>query len=182
MTTTPPPSSSTPPPAGARGAPPPADGPLSASRRVTLPTGRLLAAAVVPCVVVALAWMGIAALLGWPRPRVVAGPAGAGWVALVGVAGVLALTPWNPRSLGTWPLVWTAAGFVRLLAALGGGLLLYSRPPFGGAFVFAPVTVAYLAVMAVETREYARAMGRLQATDAGPDPADDDRVKTHSSE
>jgi hypothetical protein len=113
---------------------------------------------------------------------VVAGPAGAGWVALVGTACVLAMTPWSPRALGTWPLVWTAAGFVRLLAALGGGLLLYSRPPFGGAFVFAPVTVAYLAVMAVETREYARAMGRLQATDAGPDPADDDRIPTHSSE
>jgi hypothetical protein len=144
----------------------------AANRRVTLPTGRLLAASIVPAAVVGVAWIGIAAGLGWTGPRMLAGPFGAGWVALVGAGLILALTPWKPRAISIWPMVWTAAGFVRLIAALGGGLLLYSRPEFGGAVVLAPVSAAYLAVMAVETREYARAMGRLHPTQVVPDPAD----------
>lgn len=192
MTATPPP----PPYPSPRPAPPRADarhparppvgpvgavGATAADRPVTLPTGRLLGASIVPPAVVATAWLGLAAALGWDGPRSLSGVLGAGWVAVVGGGLILALTPWKPRKLAIWPMVWTAAGFVRLIAALGGGLLLYSRPEIGGAAVFAPVTAAYLAVMAFETREYARAMGRLQPTDVGPEPTDDP-TSTHSSE
>lgn len=155
----------------------------AASRRVTLPTGRLLAAVILPALAVAAAWVGLCLLAGWDRPRTVGGAVGAGWVALVGAATVAALTPWSPRTLAIWPLVWTAAGFVRMIVALGGGLLLYSRPDFGGAVVFAPVVASYLAVMAFETREYARAMARHHPTDVPP-PADGTShpPSTHSSE
>lgn len=158
-------------------------GVAAANRPVTLPTGRLLAAVILPALTVGVAWVGLCLLAGWDRPRTLGGAVGAGWVALVGAATVAALTPWSPRKLAIWPLVWTAAGFVRMIVALGGGLLLYSRPDFGGAVVFAPVVAAYLAVMAFETREYARAMARHHPTDVPP-PADGTfhPPSTHSSE
>ena len=155
----------------------------AANRPVTLPTVRLLAAVILPALAVGIAWAGLALAAGWDRPRTVGGVAGAGWVGLVGAATVAALTPWSPRRLAIWPLVWTAAGFVRMIAALSGGLLLYSRPDFVGVVVFAPTVAAYLAVMAFETREYARAMARHHPTDVPP-PADGTShpPSTHSSE
>ncbi len=160
-----------------------AGGATAANRPVTLPTARLLAAVILPALTVGVAWVGLSVIAGWDRPRTLGGAVGAGWVALVGAATVAALTPWSPRKLAIWPLVWTAAGFVRMIVALGGGLLLYSRPDFGGAVVVAPVVAAYLAVMAFETREYARAMARHHPTDVPP-PADGTfhPPSTHSSE
>ncbi|MFK7961986.1 MAG: hypothetical protein AB8G96_15840 [Phycisphaerales bacterium] len=145
------------------------------TRPVTLPTGRFLAGIAAACGTVGILWTTGSLAFGFGPTAVTAGLASVGVVATVSALALLALTPWRPRSLGTWPMVWTAAGFGRLVVALGGAALLYSRPQFGPAHVFPPVLLAYVAVMVVETMTYARAMaahgprpGTLSADSSSP--------------
>lgn len=154
----------------------------AADRKVTLPTLPLFGAAIVPAAVVAALWAAIAALGGFP---VVPGVAGAGVVAAVATGTVVVLAPWRPRSIGVWPMVWTGLSMGRMVAALGGGVLLYSRPQIGGLYTIAPAVLAYVAVMLIEIRVYARSMARFTPTPNTPHDVDgstDGPLPSHSAE
>lgn len=149
--------------------PAPSTGAEAMTRPVTLPTGRLIGGVVMACGAVGILWTIGCAATGFTGPAIAGGLASAGTVAAVSTLAILALTPWRPRSLGTWPLAWTAAAFGRLIVAIGGAALLYSRPQFGLGHVFPPFLLAYLAVMVVESMTYARAMA-AHAPDSGTAP------------
>lgn len=97
-----------------------------------------------------------------PRPsaaRLIAtGPLAALLVGLGATCGILAMQPWRPRSLATWPMVWMAGSMVRFMVTLGGAFLLYSATPSGTVHLWIGVVIAYLATLVGETRTYAAAM------------------------
>ena len=86
------------------------------------------------------------------------GPLAALLVGLGATCGILAIQPWRPRSLATWPMVWMAGSMVRFMVTLGGAFLLYSATPSGTVHLWIGVVIAYLATLVGETRTYAAAM------------------------
>ncbi len=129
-------------------------------RKVTLPTIPLLGAAWVGCLATGGAWAAVAWVLG-AGERVVAGPLAAGVVGSVTTLALLAIRPWHPRSLYTWPIVWVTASFARLVTTMGATFLLYSATQIGGKGLFFAVALAYVAAMVGETRVYALSMKRF---------------------
>ena len=131
-----------------------------AERKVTLPTTRLLAAAWVSCLAAGGAWAAAAWIVG-AGDRAVAGPVAAGIVGSVAALTLLAIRPWHPKSLYSWPIVWVAASFARLVTTMGATFLLYSATQIGGKGLFFAVALAYVAAMVGETRVYALSMKRF---------------------
>jgi len=86
------------------------------------------------------------------------GPLAAVLVGLGATCGILAIQPWRPRPLTTWPMVWMAGSFVRFMVTLTGAFLLYSATPSGTVHLWIGVVIAYLATLVGETRTYAAAM------------------------
>jgi hypothetical protein len=86
------------------------------------------------------------------------GPLAALLVGLGATCGILAMQPWRPRSVATWPMVWMAGSMVRFMVTLGGAFLLYSATPSGTVHLWIGVVIAYLATLVGETRTYAAAM------------------------
>ena len=92
-----------------------------------------------------------------------------GAVTVAGVSSItlLALRPWRPKSLFHWPILWMASHFLRLVLTPAAGLLLYSATPYGGLWFWIAVLLAYLAMLAGETRVYAHTMNRLRPAGSG---------------
>jgi hypothetical protein len=132
-----------------------------AERRVTLPTRPLMVVIWVTAVLVAIAWAALFAIVrrdGWP---VWLGGGAAGVVAVSATLALAIIRPWHPRALGTWPMLWVLASFLKWPPTLAGAFLLYSATPLSKGALGVSVLVAYLAVLAGETRVYAETMKRL---------------------
>ena len=128
--------------------------------KVTLPTVPLLAVAWLASLLAGGAWAAGAWVRG-AADAVVAGPIAAGLVGTSASLAVLAIRPWHPKTLYTWPIVWVAASLCRLAATMGATFLLYSATQIGGKGLFFAVTLAYVAAMVGETRVYAMSMRRF---------------------
>ena len=132
-----------------------------AERRVTLPTRPLLMVIWVTAVLIAIAWGALFGILGrdgWPAWL---GAAAAGVVAVSATLALAVIRPWHPRALGTWPMLWAVASFLKWPPTLAGAFLLYSATPLSKGALGASVLAAYLAILAGETRVYAETMKRL---------------------
>ncbi|MBT8484486.1 MAG: hypothetical protein KJO43_02835 [Phycisphaerae bacterium] len=147
--------------------PEPASAPDAARRKVTLPTGRLLAAAWIAAAVAGIGWAVVAGTVGPGVDSAVAGLLAAGVVAAASTISLLLLRPWRPKTLLLWPSLWVAASMGRMLIALSGTFLLYSATPYRSRSLWFAAVVAYLAVMVSETRVYASSMRRF-APPGGP--------------
>lgn len=142
---------------------------------VRLPTLPLLAGAVLPPLVVGAAWALLAGVAGRPDPVPIGLSAG-GVVAAAGACSVLLLGPWKRRSLSVLPFLWIAASGARFVLTIGGGLLLYSRPALERPDFWFAIALAYVAVLAAETRLYAAsiASGHRSSVPSGDPPDDTD--------
>jgi hypothetical protein len=132
-----------------------------AEQPVTLPTGRFLMAIWTASGAAAVVWA-IALLLlpreGWPAWL---GAAGGGIVGGSASLVLLLLRPWRARKLGSWPMLWMTASFLKWLPTLAGAFLLYSAAHFSRVAIGGSVLLAYLAVLVGETRVYAESMKRF---------------------
>jgi len=100
---------------------------------------------------------------------------GAATVAGVSTVILLALRPWRPKTMFHWPILWMASHFLRLVLTPAAGLLLYSATPYGGLWFWVAVLLAYLAMLAGETRVYAHTMNRLNCHGDRAGTGDSDR-------
>ena len=128
-----------------------------AQRKVTLPTGRLLLSATGAALGAgALAELVFRVLD--PEPSRSGYGLASGLIVLVAaVAVLLVLRPWVPRALQTWPMLWVAGSFGRMVCTLGLTAVVYSAA-LPGAELWLGVVACYVLVMLAETRVYVGAM------------------------
>ena len=132
-----------------------------AQQAVALPTIRFLLVIWWICPAIALLWCGIMLVTGQGWPIASAGVVASGLVAVTSTIMLLILTPWRPKALMRWPILWMSGHFLRLLLTPAGGLLLYSATPYGDLWFWLAVVAVYLATLAGETRLYVQSMNRL---------------------
>jgi len=135
---------------------------------VRLPTGRLLAAAMVLSAIVGFGWLAAVLIGGGPSVVAFGGLAAAGVVAVATAVALLAIQPWRERSLFVWPAVWLMHTYIRLVLALGGAFLLYSATPLSSKGVWLAAVLTYLAVMVGESRVYVTSMRSMTRVSSDP--------------
>jgi hypothetical protein len=92
---------------------------------ITLPTARLLIAAIGGTALAAAAWTVITLLGPWDNTTTLTGLLGIGITAAVAIIGTMAMRPWQPRAILAWGGVLIAASFGRAIVTIGICLLLY---------------------------------------------------------
>jgi hypothetical protein len=128
--------------------------PLAATNNdptLAMPTGRIVVGILLAAALAGSGWVGVALALKQPAGVQTAGLMGAAVVALVAVLGVLAMTPWKVRPIGSWMTLWLAGTVVRMLATPAFTFLLYSAVPQNAMALTLSVAVAYLTVLLTET-------------------------------
>ncbi|MCA9296489.1 MAG: hypothetical protein KC983_08225 [Phycisphaerales bacterium] len=141
----------------------------AAERKVTLPTAPLLGAAWIAAILATIASALVVYI--WKRDVdwVVSALLGGCVVAGASTVALLAIRPWHAKALMTWPMVWVAGSFLRLLVTVAGTFLLYSATRFGTLGLVLAVMAAYFAVQVGESRIYAGSMKRHAPAGAGVD-------------
>jgi hypothetical protein len=125
-----------------------------------LPTLRLLAT--VGCAGVAAAGIWAGAVVATGRTGLVAeGAAGAGLVALVSAASILAIRPWRPRAMGDWAGPWLGGILLRLLVTPAVAWLVYSATPLSPVPLLLSVALAYMIVQISEAATVALYLKRV---------------------
>ena len=128
----------------------------AAMRRVTLPTVPFIVAGCAGSAIAGAGWAIVGALLGGGAVDVLIGAAAAGVVGTAVLLSILVVAPWRPKPLQTWPIVWVAGSFVRLIASMGGVYLLYSATPLGGFQTLMAVGIVYATTVIGEAMVFAR--------------------------
>jgi len=130
------------------------------TERVALPvTPFLVAAGVIPALC-AVVWGAVTTILDRSRTEVIGGVIGAGVVGVCTALAVIAIRPWVPKSLMTWPFIWMSSSLLRAVVTIGVTLLIYSATQFGTVSLWLAVGMTYVATLTGETRVYAAAMGK----------------------
>ena len=127
---------------------------------ITLPTLSLVTLVSLAALVVGLFWYLVVTLTGGDTSHAVAGPAGAGVVAVVALLSVLVMTPWKARPMDLWMTFWLAGTVVRLLLTPVGAFLLYSATPLPASALALAVALAYLVTVLTESSVLARHVRR----------------------
>jgi hypothetical protein len=135
---------------------------------VRLPTARLLAVALVTCVIVGGGWLAAVLLGGGPGELAYGGLAAAGAVAVATAVALMAVQPWRERSIYVWPALWLMHTYIRLVVALAGTFLLYSATPLKSRGVWLAAALAYVAVMVGESRVYVTSMRSMTRVNSDP--------------
>lgn len=117
---------------------------------IPFPTGRLLAAIVGASLLTAAGWLAVVRVGGLGEGAPAAGAAGAGLVALVCSAVLMALRPWRSRPVGVWVNLWLGATVARLLLTPALAYLLYSAAPLSGTPLLLSVATTYVLVQLCE--------------------------------
>ena len=145
--------------------------PGSAEAPITLPSGKLIGLVVGAVVGVGGMWFAIIALGPWGTPELASGLAGIAVAAVMGVLGVVIMTPWRARPMADWMNLWLLATVFRMLGTPAAAYLLYSAAsptlaakPFGLA-----VALTYIATLFVEAAALAK---HLKAAIDQPLPID----------
>jgi hypothetical protein len=152
---------------------------------LALPTSRLLTAVVLAAALTGATWVGVCLILHQSSEVQSAGLIAAAVVAMVSVAGILAMMPWRARPISSWMTLWLAGMVIRMLAVPAITFLLYFAAPApgssgssGGAAALAlAVAAAYLVVVLTEAIVVAVHVGKattpaLPGGDGGQPKAD----------
>lgn len=126
------------------------------SAPITLPTFSLLTLVPLASLIIGLTWYFITIWTGRDTSTAIAGPAGAGVVAVVAVISILVMTPWKSRPMDLWMTFWLAGTVVRLLVTPAGAFLLYSATPLPASALALSVALAYLVTVLTESIVLAR--------------------------
>jgi hypothetical protein len=115
--------------------------------KTSLPTGRLIMAALAGGLAVGDGWALGALAGGFGRVEAM-GAILAGVAATVaGIAAVLVIGPWNSRSILKWPFIFLAATFAQVTFTLALGLLIYFRTSYGTVGAWLCLVLSFWAVL-----------------------------------
>ena len=128
---------------------------------MTMPTTHLVGAVVFGPLLACGLWMAIVAAGPWGREAVVAAPYGAATVLLVGLLGVLVMSPWRRRAMLDWWTMWLAATVLRLLLTPLAGYLLYSATSLDLEPFFLSIAASYFVTLLVEVAVLRRHVDRV---------------------
>lgn len=129
---------------------------LQSGPAITLPSAMLLTVVPLTALIVGLLWYIFVISTSGDVSNAVAGPAGAGVVAIVALLSVLVMTPWKARPMDLWMTFWLAGTVVRLLITPLGAFLLYSATPLPANALALAVALAYLVTVLTESVVLAR--------------------------
>ena len=128
---------------------------------MTMPTARLIGAIALGAVLSCGLWMAAVAAGPWSREAIFAGPYGAGTVLLIGLLGVLVMSPWRPRAMLDWWTMWLAATVLRLLLTPVAGYLLYSATSLALEPLFLSIAASYFVTLLTEVAVLQRHVNRV---------------------
>ena len=101
-------------------------GTLGREQVISMPTRKILTAMITAALVVAAVW-GVAVAIGpWSRRDFVSGMVGIATTAVIGIVGLLIMSPWKSRAMGDWMTFWLASTVFRMLTTPVVLFLLYS--------------------------------------------------------
>lgn len=134
-----------------------------------MPTRLLLGAVSVAVLLVIGLWSAGMAIGSLGLAEFRAGLIGIAVAAVVGLTGILILTPWKKRAIADWMTMWLAGTVFRMLATPIAAYLLYSAvspvlaaKPFGLA-----VALTYIVTLFVEAAVVARYMNGIASSEPG---------------
>lgn len=117
---------------------------------ISLPTAKMVFTIFLASLATCFTWMLVVKLGDFKASTMVAGPAGAGLVMLIGIITVFLMRPWRRRPAGIWINIWMAGIVGRLFITPAAGYLLYSATPLDSLPLLLAVASSYFVVQCSE--------------------------------